>query len=186
MKFYVPEIGDHIRLTKDWEFELHPEGRNEQLGALFNHRLWHGWIDNDLIDAEPNQSYTVNYPDESKFRSWFGNWYREYRDACTKAEQESESYQAYLKAWEEWRAKATSIAKPTLKVTLPAGTVLAVDRIYIRKGASDFSSITFFAKQLGEVEIKNRWSGKSKKVKALRFWAKLSDCNTIEFETITQ
>lgn len=52
------------------------------------------------------------------------------------------------------------------KVTLPAGTNLKVDRIYIRKGISEYSSITFYAT-----------IGKNK----IRFWAKLSDCNTIEF-----
>ena len=73
-----------------------------------------------------------------------------------------------------------------MTITLPKGTVLAVDRIYIRKGASDFSSITFFAKGLGETEVKNRWSGRTTKWKAQRFWAKLSDCNQIEFELMEE
>lgn len=57
------------------------------------------------------------------------------------------------------------------KVSLPKGTVLKVDRIYIRKGDgfSDFSSISFYAEKL---------DGK----KSPRFWAKLSDCNKIVFK----
>jgi hypothetical protein len=53
-------------------------------------------------------------------------------------------------------------------VTLPAGTVLQVDRIYIRKGNEEFSSLTF------------RVVGKRNQ----RFWAKLSDVNQIECDLL--
>jgi len=53
-------------------------------------------------------------------------------------------------------------------VTLPKGTSLKIDRIYIRKGSSDYSSITFF---IGSGDYKG-----------CRFWAKLSDVNKIEFD----
>jgi len=71
--------------------------------------------------------------------------------------------------------------------TLPAGTILKVDRIYIRKGAahygggslSKFSSLTFYATLPP--------TGKSKKGKGVgRFWAKLADVNTIECEIIEE
>ncbi len=65
-----------------------------------------------------------------------------------------------------WRATPQ---KP-IEMDLPKGTVLAIDRIYIRKGASDYSSITFRIKKC----IISDFEGK-------RFWAKLKDCNTIEF-----
>jgi hypothetical protein len=65
--------------------------------------------------------------------------------------------------------------KPFQDVTLPEGTTLEVDRIYIRtfnKSASsdenDFDSITF------------KIVGKKKQ----RFWAKLKDCNNIEFRSL--
>ena len=48
-----------------------------------------------------------------------------------------------------------------------AGTALTVDRIYIRKGAKDYSSVTFKTKVNGRV---------------IRFFARLSDVNKIEFE----
>lgn len=51
--------------------------------------------------------------------------------------------------------------------TLPKGTTLKVDRIYIRKGAGDYDSVTFFMPGTG---------------KRIRFWAKLADVNRIEFE----
>ena len=36
-----------------------------------------------------------------------------------------------------------SYGKPVGTITLPKGTILKIDRIYVRKGASDYSSITF-------------------------------------------
>jgi len=51
-----------------------------------------------------------------------------------------------------------------LPIKLKAGTILEVDRIYIRKGAEDFSSVTF----------------KIRGNKVLRFWAKLQDVNNIQ------
>jgi len=53
--------------------------------------------------------------------------------------------------------------------SLPIKTVLKIDRIYIRKGNSDYSSITFWAKH-PEIKLKQR------------FWVKLQDANNIEFE----
>lgn len=55
--------------------------------------------------------------------------------------------------------------------TIPKGSVLSVERIYIRAGAKDFSSITF-----RYIPIK----GKA----GIRFWAKLEEVNNIEFELI--
>lgn len=49
--------------------------------------------------------------------------------------------------------------------TFPAGTSLEVDRIYVRKGNEEYSSLTF----------KTRVNGK-----VLRFFAKLDDVNRIE------
>lgn len=190
-KMYIPEIGDHIRLTADWTFTLHAEGRNETLAEMFGYRKfgWDGWIDRSKIEDEPERNYIINYPDDEYFKRafWKGRVsYEERQAAYKKAEEESESYQSYLKVYGDWRKRADAIATKELTITLPTGTVLAVDRIYIRKGASDYSSITFYAKGLGESEIKNRWSGKTTKWKAQRFWAKLQDCNQIEFELLDE
>ena len=190
MKLYIPEIGDHLRLTSDWTFTLHAEGRNTTLAELFGYRKygWDSWLDRSKIEDEPARDYVINYPTEEEFKTGiFGRYDYEARQrAYRKAEEDSVSYQAYLEAYKEWNERAKALATKELTVTLPAGTVLAVDRIYIRKGASDYSSITFYAKGLGESEIKNRWSGKSTKWKAQRFWAKLSECNQIEFELMDE
>lgn len=111
MKLYVPEIGDKLKLTSDWTFDLHWEHRN---AGLLKH--------------------------------FFG---------------------------EEFRWKDEKSHRP---VTLPKGTVITVDRIYIRQGASEYSSISFYA-GIGETG-----KGHFGKPKNPRFWATLKDCNRIEFE----
>jgi hypothetical protein len=60
----------------------------------------------------------------------------------------------------------------SVNVTLVPGTILTVDRIYIRKGAKSFDSVSFFMKA---PEVK----------KAIRFWAKLVDVNRIMMSAIT-
>lgn len=74
--------------------------------------------------------------------------------------------------------------QPSIEITIPAGTILKVDRIYIRKGISEYSSITFILNNFGSSEIKSRYSERVVKYKTQRFWAKLSDCNQIEFEKV--
>lgn len=63
-------------------------------------------------------------------------------------------------------------------MVLPAGTVLTIDRIYIRKGVGEYDSITF---NLGDCpdlrfEIKRRGG---QFVGRRRFWVKLDDANRI-------
>lgn len=69
--------------------------------------------------------------------------------------------EGYSWGWRENENKSV----PT--VTIPKDSILTVDRIYIRKGSSDYSSITFRVVLNG---------------KSYRFWAKLEDCNKIEFQ----
>lgn len=80
-----------------------------------------------------------------------------------------------------WGGKYMGYPK-SVRVSLPAGTVLQVDRVYIRKFnktavsvEDDYDSITF------QVVKHPVWSEPKKKVLA-RFWVKLRDANTIEFE----
>jgi hypothetical protein len=55
------------------------------------------------------------------------------------------------------------------EVALPVGTVLTVNRIYIRQGNKEFDSVSFMVKTIvNGIKIKGR------------FWVKLSDVNTIE------
>lgn len=109
MKLYVPEIGDRLRLIKDWTFNLYNERRNSSLRTHFG--LETTWSRDDYAE-----------------------------------------------------------------VTIPAGTILKVDRIYIRKGMEGYSSISFYSEGIGN------GSGSFGRPKTARFWAKLEDCNRIDFE----
>ena len=136
IKLYIPEIGDEIKLTADWTFDLYNESRNTTLMEKIG----------DTRDTE----YA-------------------YRDPYT-----------------------------TIPCTIPAGAVLKVDRIYIRKGLSDFSSLSFLwvgertkARIVEREAVSYNGGGAApsrhpytQKIPArpVRFWAKLSDVNNIEFE----
>lgn len=56
-------------------------------------------------------------------------------------------------------------------VTLSPGTILRIDRVYIRQGQSEFDSITFIIVETPMQELKGK--------KRLRFWAKIKDINGI-------
>lgn len=99
MRLYIPHLRDRIKLTEDWTFDLHREGRNTDLLAV---------------------------------------------------------------AGEEWNYNM-----PPVPYTMSAGTVLSIDRIYIRNGQRGFDSVTF-----RDVNRKHR------------FWAKLDDVNNIVFEAV--
>jgi hypothetical protein len=109
MKLYIPEIGDVIKLRKDWEFTLYNESRNVRLFEAFNIEYVNRYYAMDNIPAH--------------------------------------------------------------NVKLPKNTELKIDRVYIRKGAADYSSLSFF--------IQSHPSDDN--FKGARFWAKLSDVNEIEF-----
>ncbi len=68
-------------------------------------------------------------------------------------------------------------------VTLPAGTVLSIDRIYIRKGVGDFDSVTFFIKDCPDKSLAPK-KMKGKFVGSSRFWTKLHFANQIDCEII--
>jgi hypothetical protein len=193
MNLYIPEIGDHLLLTEDWKFSLHAENRNQDLGEFFGHYMmgWNSsWIEESKLPPMRTPDYKVDYPTDEELEKRFGGIlrrvsYDQRQKAYKEAEQACPDFVKYWKDNEEWSEAAKKIAINKLEVTIPAGTVLAVDRIYIRKGSSDYSSITFYAKELGEVMVRGRrWyrGDKPKKKKALRFWAKLEDCNRIKFE----
>ena len=210
MQLYIPEISDQLTLSKDWKFDLHAESRNKALGAFFGLNLEylgaprydHVWVSQNDIAPMRAPDYVIPYPDRndpkfktsaSLFSPWesFGGGQRVDVNKLNQANKEAEDncveYQLWLKDNEAYQKKVAKYASnnKSVEVTIPKGTLLQVDRIYIRKGASDYSSITFFAKNIGEVIIPaSRWSRSTKPVKkkALRFWAKLSDCNNIEFK----
>lgn len=190
MKLYIPEIGDSFTLSKDWSFTLHAEGRNISLAALFGYGFEQQKFYNSNEIPDLKSPPNIDYPNEEDYKVWgvFGSRvdYSKYNKACREAQETNPDYVNWRQEMKERNLKINTTGIDKLPVILPAGTILKVDRIYIRKGLKDFSSITFFAEGLGEVEVMRgyNWSKKKKKQKSLRFWVKLSDCNKIEIEDL--
>lgn len=81
---------------------------------------------------------------------------------------------------------------------IPAGEILKVDRIYIRKGKGEYSSLTFLWKgartqRREEPRSLTGYGGSTPSradytvkipAKPVRFWAKLADVNKIIFESV--
>ncbi len=155
MLLYVPEIGDHLLLTRDWQFKLYPERRNKSISTELKLTEFKHW--------EPeNRKYFNGWYDDELYPQPIYNW------------QDGSEYQ-------EWAKTVKKVLISDLYINFPYGTILKIDRVYIRKGAKDFSSITFHAKNIECVDGEFILS-KKKKPKSYRFWAKLSDCNNIDFE----
>ncbi len=79
------------------------------------------------------------------------------------------------RVYQDWRTRTDP---ETATVTVRAGSELQIDRIYIRKGAEDYSSITFWLGK-GAVVIGPDGTQHAPK-KRIRFWAKLADVNKIQ------
>lgn len=186
-KFYVPEIGDTIKLSEDFTFDLHAENRNSDLASAFGHYISY-YREPLIINAEElppmrDPDFKVEYPSHDEFKKWNGRLDTEaWNKAAKAAEEACEARTKYYEDLLTYNEKAAKAGKKSVQITLPKGTELKVDRIYIRKGASEFSSITFKTISFGKTEVKHPWRTGSKSKNSLRFWVKLQDCNRIVFE----
>lgn len=63
-----------------------------------------------------------------------------------------------------------------MPITVPAGTILKIHRIYIRGNAREFDSVTFHA------AVRQPWTGGER---GKRFFAGLDDVNKIECRRVT-
>ena len=83
--------------------------------------------------------------------------------------------------------------------TIPEGTILKIDRIYIRKGNEEFDSVSFtwpgmrtrtrieertVTNYTGSNTIETSVIKEKIPARPVRFWAKLDDVNKIEFEPV--
>ena len=160
---FIPEIGFEFSLSKEWNFKLVLEHRNNKLVEIF------------YPDYNVSYSYRNNYIESLGFNG-----------QCLQSKKISsiidELYTKDMSMLDLNQAKEKSIKifeenisellpEENLEpITFPIGTILKVDRIYIRKGAgmSEYSSLSFYATLPGQK-------------KKFRFFAKLNDVNTIEF-----
>ncbi len=168
MKFYIPEIGDEIKLTADWHFTLYVEDRNKTMYPKLLKKQYPTQLEQLTRIEVPGLSWDktprtiVEHHLTSDPTKWVdGGW---------KNLQLKKPWEGYFEGeFRVYRAGNMEVyfhhIKDSIPVSLPAGTVLMVDRIYIRQGREDWSSVTF-------------------KVPKGRFWAKLDEVNNMEFEKI--
>ena len=172
MQLYVPEIGDMIHLTEDWSFTLYREHRNDSL-----------WATEKCRDREVHPDQTPVKEVEAKIKAiesrvtyetvknsygWSPSRVQVYA-----SQEDKDNHRRYKQELYELQQRQSWAS-----VTLLKDTVLKVDRIYIRKGISEYSSITFYVWSKPGPVAANASKKKS------RFWAKLADCNNIQFEKV--
>jgi hypothetical protein len=71
------------------------------------------------------------------------------------------------------------VNKTSIPCIIPADTQLMLDRIYIRKGKEDFSSLSWFIEDSPDTRLNPTGLNKGFVSNKKRFWAKLDDCNNI-------
>lgn len=183
MKLYVPEIGDELKLARPWNFTLYGESRNSRLwDALDGDALGQKVgpsdeaiqaynIGKDYAMSEFDPGYWPSLFDESQQRLHYVSLYT--HDTPGLEEKMNE----FNRLSDKHYRLTSNVGMKQISATLPAETVLKVDRIFIRKGMEDWSSLTFFMVSSPDPRFASK--------KKTRFWAKLSDCNQIEFDPVT-
>lgn len=159
MNIWIPEIGDLIGLDEDWTFSLHRENRNNDIINALDLRKQGAYA--DLLDR------------------------RDMMFASSTCEKEVTSVAGYK--WKQPVVADAALYKRAIQldrdvqdwtwpILLPNGTVLRVDRIYVRKGSKDFSSLSFYIEESPRIALNPGVKTGFKKGR-LRFWARLDEVN---------
>ena len=161
----IPPLGSVIKLQEDWTFRLFDERRNEKLQILA-----------DLLPAFRHEHDGKHWRDmtlaERKDIIDKSGWTFENGYPLGKARSDQYSY------WSgDW----------SIPFVLRAETELIIDRYYIRQGSGDFDSVTFrsncWMSALGDPLFTKKYVN-GRKIKSIRFWAKLSDVNKMVGEVL--
>lgn len=178
MALALVDIGDKLRLTADWSFQLHQERRNHEfavaLGLLALGTLWDKIM--LRIGTVTGKNYYMSRPFPEEERYYFERELRHkhgldmWRGPELREDRLSEFDQGTLALMRAF----------TMHVTIPAGVVLTVDRVYIRKGAKDYSSLSFLISDAAPFGAGLAPVAKRGFKSAHRFWAKLADCRRME------
>lgn len=172
------DIGDTVRLTASWTFGLVPERRNEGFADALG--LFDEGKENAKLVSEAREA--LGLPAGETHRPWMGGWASTfvYSLQRTFGHDDTERSVAGMQL-------AKRIEAFTSQVTLPKGAVLKVDRVYIRKGAGDFSSYSFLLDpdtlgwpkpQLDVFKRNNNFQA----IQRRRFFARIEDCRIMQGE----
>lgn len=148
---FIPTIGHTMTLAQDWQFNLYCESRNDKLiDALY--------VDFQRLHGRPVYSSIIKH--------YHGLNYSLNSDMLTIQETKTLTDYGFQNLNPLSRPRWCDCDNVYVRATLPEGTILTIDRIYIRKGKSDYDSISFYAQIPGIAKKK-------------RFWAKREDVNTM-------
>ena len=201
---FIPEIGTDITLTKDWSFDTVYERRNSEL------LVRSGFLNTPGTNAPYYSYYRSNWIDISASKS-LDNLLRLIYE-CVENNEFTPHYlldPSIPPSSVTVRSNLVKLNGPTTSTyvknvfkvgnitfdiegefapfttTIPKGTILKVDRIYIRKGISDFSSVSFIVVDSPDQRLLNKkklpktmLANCSKPV--VRFFAKLKDVNNMD------
>lgn len=161
MKLFIPEVGTILKLSKDWTFVLTFDYRNEGV-------------------YQPVIQEIFKIP--LKLRT-FPRHYRDGDDVMFRAV--NTEYKDEVIIRKDDFPKDLELLEHNgldgIRFTFPKGTELKIDRIYIRKGKADYSSLTFNVASTTHPFLVDK---KGKKKGKLRFWATLDDVNKIQCEIV--
>jgi len=167
MKLYIPEIGDSIKLEEDWSFLPVKESRNSKLFEFF---LPKEFI-NNMVGRVNNTTYYYEGQGYNR-RGTKRKINEDYDESFLIKNSEKDSLPKELKKHFYFNIFSNENKEiiGDFEVTIPKDSILKIDRVYIRKGASDYSSVTFYIEHIPGVKLKGK----------VRFFANLSDVNNIE------
>lgn len=154
-KLFIPPLGTILRLEEDWHFQLHEEGRNSNL--IDSAKITPPYRDQVCPSDRWRNMSLADRSAAIDLTDWKYTPHEDYES--------NHEYSFWSGDWEH-------------PFVFRAETELTVDRIYIRQGGAQFNSITFRSRcwmsQLGDPMF-----GAPRKLKTIRFWAKLDDVNNM-------
>lgn len=153
---FIPPLGSVIQLQEDWHFYLHDESRNATVQTAIN-----SFPPYRMRDPALPSWRQLEVP-ERKIQVDASDWeYIPHPGIET-------SHPDYMYWTGDWRRQ----------MVFREGTDLKIERIYLRRGQKGYDSVTFrtnhWVSELGDPLFTA-----SRKIKHLRFWAKLDDVNQI-------
>lgn len=175
MQVFIPNIGSRLVLNKDTVFNVGFERRNFSLIKHFLPKLmaeyeflsqktkYYGSVNkNQVLKIAKEEGWDIDVELNDPYYAIHCDYFEQ------KPDQNPPNVLDKIKHKFGFYAKQRELLEKNnnpIRLNLEKDTILEVDRIYIRKGAAQFSSVTF------KIREKN---------KVLRFWVKLDQVNQID------
>ena len=157
MQLNIPELGTKLVLTQNWHFKLILEHRNNKL-------IEHLYKDEYHIEYSYRYYYQDIQTSLLKTKSFIGLVHL----FTNSEERQKSNWQDYYRKLYIDNPDKLLYEDDITPIIFPIGTQLTIDRIYIRKGKSNYSSVSFWALLPGQK-------------KKIRMFAKLNDVNQINY-----